>query len=184
MRLPAHALIAACLLCLATAPLPAQASLIILVRHAEKTTEAPDPGLTSGGAQRAEDLARALRTVRLGAIITTQYRRSRLTTGPVSRDLGLPATVVPAGAGLQTDAAAVAVVLDALPAGSAALVVGHSNTLGPIIAALGGPRVADLCDSEYSTMLVLERPGAGRAPQLLRTRYGAADPPGAQACGS
>ncbi len=181
---PIHrALLTAGLLCL-PALLPAQASLIILVRHAEKTADAADPGLTDIGERRAEDLAEALQQVRLTAIITTQYRRSRLTTIPVSRAQRVTPIVVPAGAGLQADAQAVAAALDSLPAGSAALVVGHSNTLGAIIAALGGPAVADLCDDEYSTLLVLERPGGGQAPRLVRSQYGVAGPAGGPTCRS
>ena len=59
--------------------------------------------------------------------------------------------------------------------------VGHSNTLAGIIAALGGPRVNDLCDPQYATLFVLELPASG-SPRLIRASYGAADPADADAC--
>lgn len=183
MRLLTRTLLWLCLLCLLPGPLPAQASLIVLVRHAEKSAERSDPGLTRGGEKRAADLAGALEGARLTAIYTTQYRRTRLTAEPVAHAQGLTPMVLPASGDLRSDAAAVAAAINALPAGSAALVVGHSNTLGPIIAALGGPPVPDLCDGEYATLLILERPTGGTGPQLLRSRFGAADLLGATECG-
>ena len=54
------------------------------------------------------------------------------------------------------------------------LVVGHSNTIPAIIAALGGPRVPDICESVYANLFMLV-PGAGEV-RLVRSRYGAADP--------
>ncbi len=66
-------------------------------------------------------------------------------------------------------------------AGSVVLVVGHSNTVPSIIAALGGPKLADLCDSAYSNLfvLVLGEPGGAR---LIRSRFGDADPAADPAC--
>jgi broad specificity phosphatase PhoE len=163
--------------------LEAQASLIILARHAEKTAPAGDPGLTAEGEVRAADLARALRDVRLAAVITTQYQRTRLTAAPAARAARLTPVVVPAGNDLAAHATAIARVVDALPAGSAVLVVGHSNTLGAIIAALGGPRVPDLCDEEYATLFTLARPGpGGGVPHLVRGRFGAPGPADQASC--
>lgn len=159
----------------------AKAGLVILVRHAEKAAESGDPELTAGGRDRAEALARALADAPLDAIITSQFRRTVLTAAPAAKLKGVAPQVIEAGKDVAAHAAAVAAAIDRLPDGASALVVGHSNTLGPIIAALGGPRVADLCDGEYATMLLLER-GASSGPRLVRARYGAADPPGADQC--
>ncbi|MDP9223715.1 MAG: hypothetical protein M3P18_07625, partial [Actinomycetota bacterium] len=65
--------------------------------------------------------------------------------------------------------------------GGKILVVGHSNTIAPIIAALGGPRLPDLCDSQYSELFMLYIPASGHA-ELLRQHYGARDPAPDQAC--
>lgn len=163
------------------APASAQAGTIILARHAEKAAPSGDPELTAEGMRRAEALAGVLADVRLSAILTTQFRRTQLTAAPAARAAGISPTVLTATGNLPADAAAVAAAIDALPVGSVVLVVGHSNTLGPIIAALGGPTLPDLCDGEHATLFTLVRPAAG-PPHLLRARYGAAEPPGATAC--
>jgi hypothetical protein len=62
------------------------------------------------------------------------------------------------------------------------LVVGHSNTVPAIIAALGGPKLPDLCDAAYSNLFLLHLPADGSAPRLVRSQYGVADPPGADRC--
>lgn len=156
----------------------AQATTIILARHAEKVAPTGDPVLTPAGEERARDLAQALINVKLAAVISTQYQRTRLTAAPVAEVAGLEVTVVQASA----DPAGVVRAVDALPAGSTVLVVGHSNTLAPIIAALGGPRLPDLCDGEHATLFVVERPVGGKPVSLVRAKYGAAEPPEASQC--
>jgi broad specificity phosphatase PhoE len=162
-------------------PVEAQAGFIILARHAEKAAPDGDAGLAAQGEQRARDLAAAVAGVRLSAVITTQYRRTVLIAAPAAGAARLQPLVIPATGNMKADAAAVARALDSLPPGSAALVVGHSNTLGPIIATLGGPPIPDLCDTEFSTLLILQRDGAGGV-SLLRSRYGAAESPEASRC--
>ena len=66
-------------------------------------------------------------------------------------------------------------------AGGVVLIVGHSNTIPLIIAALGGPKMPDLCDSEYANLFVLEMPTSG-PPRLIRGKYGAPDPLGSDKC--
>ena len=60
------------------------------------------------------------------------------------------------------------------------LVVGHSNTVTQIIAALGGPKLPDLCDSQYSNLytVVLDGPSA----RLITGTYGAPSPEVATGC--
>jgi phosphohistidine phosphatase SixA len=158
----------------------AQPSLVILVRHAERdTTPARDPGLTEAGAARARALMQALGAARIGSIVTTQFQRTQLTARPLADSLRLVPVVVPASSPVAAHAQAVAAAVQARPPGEAVLVVGHSNTIPAIIAALGGPRLPDLCDSQYSMMYVLE-PGAG-SPRLVQATYGSPDPPG-EAC--
>ncbi len=162
-------------------PLAAQAGVVILARHAEKSAPSDDPELSPEGKRRAEALALVVADVRLTAILTTQFRRTRLTAAPAAHAAGIVPIVVPAAGTTADAAAAVATAIDGLSPGSVVLVVGHSNTLGPIIAALGGPGLPDLCDGEYATLFTLLRPASG-PPHLLRTHYGAADPPDATAC--
>ena len=55
--------------------------------------------------------------------------------------------------------------------GQRVLVVGHSNTLPPLIEALGVPRAPELTESDYDDLFVVERPAEGPA-RLLHLHYG------------
>lgn len=170
---PLSALLTACAL---TATLAASAAaapdLVVLVRHAERAAEpAGDPGLTPAGQQRAEALAQALAGLRVNAIVTTPLRRSRDTAAPLARALGLQPQVVEARRG---DAAghvqAVAEVVGA--ARGVVLVVGHSNTVTAVLAALGGPALPELCETSFQHAFVLHP--ASEPPRWARFSYGAA----------
>ena len=158
----------------------AQPSTVIVVRHAERATEpANDPLLTDAGTQRAKDLAAALTGAKVTSIITTHLQRTQLTAKPLGDALGLAPIVVRAGGRDHADSVA-ATVMRRSP-GEVVLVVGHSNTVPGIIAALGGPKMPDLCDGQYSNLFVLELT-AGAAPRLIKAKYGAADAPDSDAC--
>lgn len=173
--------IAAC--ALGHAALGAQPSTVILVRHAEKATSpADDPGLSADGTQRAADLGAALAGARVTSVITTQLARTQLTAKPVSDALGSPPIVVPVASPVASHVDAVAAAVRARPPGDVVLVVGHSNTIPLILAALGGPKLPDLCDPEYAWLFILEFPGGGGAPRFIRATYGAPNPPDAAGC--
>lgn len=162
--------------------LGAQASTVILVRHAEKAGPSGDVDLSAIGQTRAADLATALAAFPVQGIFTSQYKRTQQTAAPVAaRSQVTPVQVPVQGGDVRAQAAATAIAIRALPAGSAALVVGHSNTVGLIVEALGGPKLDDLCDGEYATMLVLDL-STPSAPRLLRATYGAPDGTDAVAC--
>ena len=181
MRMHRRSLLASLLLLLLAAAWTAQAeaqspTVVILARHAEKVSPNPpdgDPDLTDAGRARAAALAEALRNAGVDAVITTQFKRTRFTGQPLAELAGVTPEVVSASGG-QGHAAAVA---DAVRrhAGHTVLVVGHSNTVPAIIAALGGPRLPDICDSQYADLftLILE---PGKDPVLIRSSYGAASP--------
>ena len=154
--------------------------VIVLVRHAEKAAApADDPGLTAAGRARADALSAALREAHVGTIITTQFARTRLTAQPLAEARHLTPVVIPS----RGDTAAhVRAIATAIRAESAELivVVGHSNTITPLIAALGGPTLPDICDGEYSRLFTLVLPTKGPA-RLIQSSYGAPDP--RQPCG-
>jgi phosphohistidine phosphatase SixA len=154
----------------------AQPSTVILVRHAEKASQTEsDPVLSEVGVRRAKDLAAALADAGVTTVITTQFQRTRLTAAPLV-DATKPKTIVVANTGsLATHVADILAAVMARPSGDVVLVVGHSNTIAPIVAALGGPKMANLCDSQYSMMFILEMTGTN-PPRLIRANYGAADP--------
>jgi len=66
-------------------------------------------------------------------------------------------------------------------AGRTVLVVGHSNTIPAIVAELGGPRVADLCEHEHGWLFTLVIRARGEVA-LLRARYGTPDGPAPASC--
>ena len=162
--------------------LDAQGTTVILVRHAEKSSDLQDPGLTSAGLARARALADALQYFRLDGVIVTQYRRTQATAAPLAAVRGLVPVVVPVDPGVVVHADSIAAAIRRFPPHSAVLVVGHSNTLGRIIAALGGPTTGSLCDAEYATMFVLTMSEDGAPARLLRASFGAPDPPTAHDC--
>lgn len=163
-------------LALAAAPLTAQApaasTTVILVRHAEKAAEpAADPPLTAAGVARAEALAGVVRDAGVRAIVTTQFARTRATAAPAAAALGVVPEVADARAPGHPSALATALL--AAHRGETVLVVGHSNTVPAIVAALGAPEPARICDAEYDHLYVVTVPASGRAT-VVHARYGAA----------
>jgi broad specificity phosphatase PhoE len=159
---------------------PAADTLVLLVRHAEKAAEpAGDPPLSAAGVARAQALATTLRDAGVTAVITTQLRRTRETAQPLAAALGLTPEVVPIAR--ETVPAHVAAVVEAVRrhAGGVVLVVGHGNSVPAIVAALGGPRLPDICESVHGNLFVLQLEEG--ASHLVRAHYGPPDPdPGAE----
>ena len=154
--------------------------VVIVVRHAEKDTLPPDdPPLTAAGAARALALDRALAAAGVQAVITTQLRRTRETARPIAERLGLVVQTVKRDEDITAHARAVAAaVLE--EEGKTVLVVGHGETVGPIIAALGGPKIKDLCVHEYSHLFVLILEAG--STRFVRAEYGAPSPAPRDAC--
>jgi broad specificity phosphatase PhoE len=179
MRFP---LLPVLLVLLASTDASAQPAMVILVRHAERAAApAADPVLTEAGGDRAVALRHALASAGVSAVVTTHLQRTQLTAKPLMDSLRLSPVVVRAGNPLQAHLDSVAAAVRRQAAGSVVLVVGHSNTIPGIIAALGGPRMPDLCDGEYSHLFIMHYPASG-PPQLVRGSYGAADAPDSGAC--
>lgn len=149
---------------------------VVLVRHAEKAADDPrDPSLSDAGAARANALAKALRHAGLDAVYASQFRRTRLTAAPAAAAHGLEVTIRAASGEADADAAAFAAQLRAShPDGGVVLVVGHSNTIPPLAAALLGDAAAvtPMPEDEYDRlMLVTLQDAAGATPRLLVARY-------------
>jgi len=132
--------------------LPSLAQEVVLVRHAEKSTEA-DPGLTPDGQARAQALAALLRATPPAMILTSPARRTRDTAAPTAAALGITPDVVPIPPGnMPTHIRLTAEKLATLKPGQVALVVGHSNTVPAVIKALGGPPVPDLPECAFGRL--------------------------------
>ncbi|MEH0168403.1 histidine phosphatase family protein [Roseateles microcysteis] len=168
------------LMCLAAGPALAEPSLIVLARHAERAEDGTkDPSISAAGQARAQALAEALKSAGVRHVITTHYRRTHQTAGPLLTAQGLSPKVFTIKPGampvhLQEVAAAVRE-LD-----GTVLIVGHSNTLAPLVNALGGPVVQELCETSFSHLFLMTPAAEGR--RLVQARYGAVDPAPEGAC--
>jgi phosphohistidine phosphatase SixA len=162
-------------------PPPPGTTTVYVVRHGEKSTmdpNDPDPHLTDAGRRRAQALASRLGTSGITEIIVSQFKRSQETALPLASALRIDPELIPAGTQGSSDSVAAEV---RRHPGGKILIVGHSNTIPGIIQALGGPRLPNLCDSEYSNLFVLYLPPSGKA-ELTRQHYGARNPAPDQAC--
>jgi len=155
---------------------------VVLVRHAEKLADgSKDPGVSAQGAKRAEALAKYFAEKKLGAVIVSDTKRAQETGDLTAKDHGLKLTVVPVSGGGDEHVKGVVAAIREVPPGGTILVVGHSNTLAPVIEALGGPHVRALCEKQFAPMYVLQLP-EGAPPKLSTKSYGEPDPPGADTC--
>lgn len=155
---------------------PDPPTVVYLVRHAEKAAvPGADPPLSEAGQARARVLAGQIGEV--DAVFVTSFRRTQETAAPLAERLGLPLVVVDARHGVDSLASQTAGAVRELGSGRRVLVVGHSNTRGAVVEALGGPEIPPICEAEYSRLLVLT---LSDPPVLETQRYGAEDAPCAE----
>jgi broad specificity phosphatase PhoE len=152
---------------------------IILIRHAEKNVEPgnADPGLSPAGQVRAQELVRMFGDAGIGAIYVSQYKRTQQTVKPLADKLGIPIT--------QVDAKNTAEVIKQIRArhnGDVVFVSGHNNTVPEIIAALGGPRLPIIPETEFDNLYVVTVYRVGGA-KLLKLKYGNPMPASGQGMG-
>ena len=134
---------------------PVQAATrVILVRHAEKDGETGDVPLAERGQQRAEALAEMLAEANVKAIFATQFQRTQMTAGPLAEKTGVPVTTMPINGGAAGHAAEVAAKIRGGDfAGGLVVYVGHSNTIAPILNALGVESFAG--EADYPQMFLV-----------------------------
>lgn len=155
-------------------------SLIILVRHAEKAAvPGSDPELSAEGVARAKALAAALAHTPVSAIVTSTYRRTFDTGVDVADARKLTVEKIGLDGGAGAHVAAVAAAVKAKK--GVVLVIGHSNTIPAIVAALGGPRLPDICEAHYAKMYILH-PSGSNPPSLTLASFGAPDAANAPGC--
>lgn len=147
------------------------AMTIILVRHAEKQIVPPenkDPDLSPAGVTRAQELARMFGDSGITAIYATQYKRTRQTVKPLADKVGMPVTQVEA-----KETAELVKQLRARGAGQMIFIAGHNNSVPEIIAAMGGPQMPIIPETEYDNLYILTVQSDGSA-KLLTMKYGSA----------
>jgi broad specificity phosphatase PhoE len=130
----------------------AQKTTIWVVRHAEKEVSAPDapnpdPNLSEDGKERAVALAKVLKPENIKTIYVTQTKRSAQTAGPLAAQAHiLPHTytdsIKPFAKNLLNNFK-----------GTKVLIVGHSNTVMPLLDALGADMPLSKLSEEDFDML-------------------------------
>ena len=139
--------------------------IIALLRHAEPESAGNDPALTAAGKKRAQLLASMFRDAGVTAIFISELRRTRETARPLAELLHLTPAVLP---GL--DSAAHRDRVRAV-AGGVAVVVGNTNTVPSLVAALGVTAPVSIAADEFDRLFIVT-PGAVGSAALLPLRYG------------
>ncbi|WP_053093728.1 SixA phosphatase family protein [Rufibacter radiotolerans] len=129
-------------------------TVVYLVRHAEKDTSDPkneDPNLTPAGQQRAEALKTLLAQEPVAALYATKYVRTRQTLQPIAQSKSLPIATYEAH-----NFKGLAQTIKEKHPGQTVVVAGHSNTLLPLVEALGGKKpFAEITDAQYDYLFKL-----------------------------
>ena len=152
----------------------APSTVALLVRHAERAPGTGDVPISDQGRARALALAEVGKVAGVSVIITTQFQRTRQTAAALAEALGITPVVVNAQSDVAKHAAEVAAAVRQ-QAGRTVLVVGHSNTVSAIVAALGGPKFPDYCDAAYDNLVVMVLDAEGGV-RTVRSKFGAATP--------
>jgi broad specificity phosphatase PhoE len=143
---------------------------IYIVRHAEKAAEMQkDPVLTTAGERRAVDLSNLLRNKNITGIYSTNTIRTKSTVKPLADELGLPVIIYAPDT--------VSNLLGKLKSNPTnALIVGHSNTVLPMLSLLGLQTAKqEIPDWEYDNIFVvtLRKKGNNKyALKLKSSKYG------------
>ena len=122
-----------------------------VMRHLHRADGSADPGLSAEGQRQAQLLLGRFGARPPAVIYVTNTRRARETAAPIAARLQLePRIYDPRDtAGLVSD-------LQKDP--NPALIIGHSNTVPEIVAALGGARPAAIAETEYGTIYHVSGP--------------------------
>src|SRR3989442_14262446 len=150
---------------------------LILIRHAEKIIDPnnPDVDLNADGQERAQELVRMFADSGINAIYATQYKRTQETVKPLADRLGLPVTMVN-----STATGELVRQIHSDHRGQTILVSGHNNTVPEIIAALGGPQLPVIPETQFDNLYIVTVYRTGKA-KLVQMKYG---PPSTGGVGS
>lgn len=142
---------------------------VILVRHAEKEAEPKDdPPLSIAGRERTFALLQLVRDAGVDVVYHTNRLRNFETARILRDSLKAPLVEVKIS---NAEEFAREVVQRLRQHGGVSVVVGHSNTYGPIIEALGGPAIEEIADPRYDDVFILTVQD-GKPTRMLRAKYG------------
>ena len=140
-------LVSACML----PPIPQPGPDFYVMRHLDTTPGQQDPDLTPEGRRRAQALADWFTGEPPAVIFVSDTKRARQTAGPLATKLGLvPVVYDPRNTpGL---------IAEIVKSPNPALIIGHSNTVPDIVAALGGARPEPIADDQFGDIWHIHGP--------------------------
>jgi probable phosphoglycerate mutase len=169
----------------AAVAVPAARAAVFIVRHAEKQTESNDKDvpLSEAGQARARRIAQILRDSGIVAVYSTDTVRTRATAEPLATALHLQPILYDASASTSASMGAstststsTSTAMEALAARirkdharDNVLVVGHSNTIAPLVKALGSSDAVSIGAGDYDGLWIVV-PAASGPPTLIRLR--------------
>jgi broad specificity phosphatase PhoE len=141
---------------------------ILLVRHADidLPPSSTDPPLNEAGKKRAEQLAFIAGHVGVSTIFTSTLVRTKQTVAPLATRLGTVGRVAP-----EPELLAKQVLSGSV--GDTVLIAGHSNTIPPMIKALGvaAAAIPVIGERDFDNLFIVTVTGSGEAG-LLCLKYG------------
>jgi len=142
---------------------------VIVVRHADRESQAQNSPLSAAGMERANELARMLAGVPVAAIYVTPFLRTQQTAAPLARAGHITPVIVTTGKDYPQR---LAQEILARSRGETAVVVTHGDILPDVLRALGVPNPPSVPATEYDDLFVCSVDGSEPA-RLLALRYGA-----------
>lgn len=144
--------------------------IVFVIRHANRKPE-PDDDLTLAGFERARLLARTLGESGVRTAFCSSAQRARKTIQPLKDLLGDSLEIMSVCVRRTTHVQQIVDGVKALPENGVAAVIGHSDTVGPIIEGLSGRSIDQIASHEFDKLFVLSITPAGVSTVAL-TRYG------------
>jgi phosphohistidine phosphatase SixA len=144
--------------------------IVFALRHANRT---PDPAddLTPAGVARAKLLARILGESGIRTAYCSSAIRTQRTMEPLQNLLGAQLKIVTVSTNAGDHVQQIVDKVKALPRDAVAAVVGHSDTVGPIIEGLTGVTIGPIKAHEFDKLFVVSVAAGGMSSVAL-TRYG------------
>jgi broad specificity phosphatase PhoE len=148
----------------------ANGTMIIVVRHAEKSTDdRKDPNLSQQGIARANKLATILKDSNLNAVYTTQYKRTQQTGLPAATQSGLQLEVRHANTeNAKTYTSDLLKEIQKKHRGKTILIIGHSNTVPEIVKHLSNVDVTPIGENEFDRLYLIT---LGKKSRLVSVSY-------------
>ena len=134
----------------------------LVVRHAERDGNLDK--LTAAGEERSQMLAALGKALKVGAIYSTDTKRTKGTVQPLATaaDVEIQTYGRPTGEWVAE--------LKQKHAGQVVLIVGHSNTTGVIAGMLAKKTPFKIAHDEYDALFLVQ--DSGSEPHCLRLQYG------------